>query len=748
MNAHVQITDGTVDAIPTMLFEAGDAVRHDEIEYQWRATSDEYQHFTNVKTGMPVRFTHAVISALMADKKMPMEHLPGHFAGGVHTFKDGGHAFLGDVPEAPQKRADFRHVIVSKILKRERDDRVKMTPYKFRFSRSDKKMKAALYEIVEEMMEEARGTKAWLQYGSKKKKGGLVIPHPRTVRNWLTAFEAENNPLDLVEQKGNRGVNSHFGVEEKVILDDFVRKYASREKGTMLSLYTKMVDHMEGLNENREELGEKLLRIPCLRTFQNRVKRLSEAFVKLGRDGEGKASAEYRALGEGMTVQRALQRVEIDEWKVDWRSLLTLMGVWKKMTKEQKDKVSRERLNITAALDYASKQLLGLHVHREAPSIMTVLATLEMVCMDKSDISAKYGCLERWYQRGTPESMAADSATWYAKQAFRVTLNDLRTRVFLPPAGAASARGTLERFFGMSSGKALEGFSGRTFGSTEEKGDYDADALACLTADEIVAGLMRFYIDVYQNTPHEGLNGETPKEAWKRLTSQHRIRPEPTGRRRRHIFGVNAYRMLGRHGVRFLGIPYQSVALQALLRKKKQKVLIRVDRFDLGAISVWDGEGWVTVAASAPEFRGMNIWTWRATLLELRKLNLESARMSRATLRKARAELEAKGEIMALEAGIDSPILTDERFQAWEKAMDRSIEIVDCGDNVPGDFVTEQVFSTDFYESLGITVVPVLTEEAAKPDPEKGWADPYDEIPGAETGNRKTSITKAKRFNS
>lgn len=752
MNAHSRNLTAVSDVcdddmVAKRHFMPGDGMRVRETLYEWKQTSENFQHFMNQDTGIMERYSHATVAAMMADQKSPMEHLPGHFSDSMSDYQEGEHLFIGDIDESQQTKAFFKITVVEKFLDMEFKDRANGVGRADRVSRSDKKMEAALAVIAKQMDAEADGTQAWSQYKTKRERGGFAMPGARTVRNWLNIFERDPNPLALVEAVDGYRQNNYFTAEESVVLDKYVRAYASRERPTMLALHTKMVDEIEGFNEQCDLSGDVPLRIPSLRTFQNRVNRLGEAFRKLARDGEGKASAEYRALGSGLSVTRPFQRIEMDEWRVDWRTLLTILGVWQKLTREQKLKVRKERVYITAAFDHASRSLVGLRVHREAPSIMTVLATLEMACIDKTSIAKRYGCKDPWNQCGSPEIVAADSAAWFANQAFRVTLNDLRSGVFLPPAGAASARGTIERFFRTSSGKALEVFSGKTFGSVAAKGDYDADALANLPFDEIAACLTRFYVDVYQNTEHEGLNGETPKEAWKRLIKTHRIRPEPTGRRRRHIFGINVYRTLSSSGLRFLGIPYQSTALQAILRRKKQKVLIRVDRFDLGEISVWDGQGWITVHAPGEDFKGMSVWTWRAAHLELRKLNLEKARMSRAVLRQARAELEAKGEVRALEAGIDSPILTEEAFHAWEKEMDRGIVLVDQAGNVPGNFVTHQVFTADFYKSLGIEILPPVPAEKPEPYEDKGWADPMANEDDSVSESRKSAIEKANKFN-
>ncbi|MGI0526563.1 Mu transposase C-terminal domain-containing protein [Rhizobium giardinii] len=733
---------------PIFRFEPSDGGRLGDKYYKWVRTTQNHQVFRRADTGIEESFTHETLAALLGDKVRPFEHLPRFYGEGPIDC-DSGNLFLGDLPEARQTKTDFKITVVEKFLSMEAESIRQKVSRKDRVTRSDAKMKVALEEIAKEMGKDAVGGKNWSTYTTKRKRGGLEMPHPRTVREWILAYEQDNNPLNLVETRGGFRGNSYFAAEEATVLDSFVRQYASIDKPTMVSLHEKMKAFVEGLNEARRQNGDEShepLRVPSLRTFQNRINALNQSFVELGREGKDKTSARHRPIGAGMSVKRALQRVEMDEWRVDWRTLLTIMGIWQKLTKEQRKKVPRERLFITAAIDYASKSLLALRVHREAPSIMTVLATLEMVCIDKSDIAARYGCRELWRECGTPETCAADSAAWYAKQAFRVTLNDLGTKVFLPPAGAASARGTIERFFRTSSGKALESFSGRTFGSIAARGDYDSDALANLPFDEIAACLTRFYVDVYQNTPHEALNGETPREAWKRLTRTHRLRPPPTGRRRRHIFGINVYRTLGRHGVRFLGVPYQSAALQALFRRRKQRVLIRVDRFDLGEISVWNGEGWTSVPAVTDDFKGMSVWTWRALCIGLRKLNLKKAQVSSANLRKAKADLDAKAEILRLEAGLDSPILSDEKFRAWDREMDRCVEVVKDHGNVPGNFVEKLVFAPEFYRELGIEFVPPTEEDEDGPDPEKGWIDPLGQDVQVAIAAHTSAVERASRF--
>lgn len=740
-------------ATPIYNFSTDDGGRLGDKEYRYVRRDEKYQYWQRI--GMPVaeRFTHEAFAALLNDMKCPFEHLPRAYAEDGPGYDEVGNMYLGDLDERDQAVAEFKTLVVEKFLRMELNSKLPGVAKKDRVTRSDGKMTVALAQIRTELDKELDGDKKWSLWFTKGVRVGVRMPTPRTVRNWILAYEEDNSIVNFASRRGGPRLGDHFTAEESVILDSFVKKFASAEKPTVLSLHEKMTKRIEEINEKRGLEGDDELRVPCLRTFQNRVNKLNGAFVTLGRKGKGKASAEYRPLAGGMEITRAFQRLEMDEWRFDWQTLLVLMDVWEDLPRELKRKVSRERVYITAVVDYASKVLVGLRVHREAPSIMTVLATLEMACIDKTDIAARYGCVSPWEQCGKPETVGADSATWYANQAFRVTVNDLGSKSFLPPAGAASARGTIERFFRMSSGRALEFFSGRTFGSIEEKGDYDSEALAVLPFDEIAACLTRFYVDVYHNTPHDGLHGETPRDAWARLMKTHRLNPPPTGRRRRHVFGVNCHRVLGREGVRFLGIPYQSPALQTLLRKERQRVLIRVDRYDLGQISVWGGDGWVSVDAQGDDFKGMSVWTWRAACLELRKLNLSKAKLNRGVLRKAKSDLESKADHLRLVAGIDSPILTDEKFAAWEKEMDQCVEIVDSVGDVPGNFVENAVFAPEFYAGLGIAVVAPTAEKAAKGKASKaahieGWIDPRNQPDDDDVEKAKARIAKANRHNS
>ncbi len=97
-----------------------------------------------------------------------------------------------------------------------------------------------------------------------------------------------------------------------------------------------------------------------------------------------------------------------------------------------------------------------------------------------------------------------------------------------PPAGLPALRGRIERFFKTAGMQALCPYTGRTFESIAAKGDYDPVARVSLTLPELCDVITRWVLDIYHNSPHIGLKGETPANCWKRLVKAYGIIPHPT----------------------------------------------------------------------------------------------------------------------------------------------------------------------------------------------------------------------------
>jgi hypothetical protein len=129
--------------------------------------------------------------------------------------------------------------------------------------------------------------------------------------------------------------------------------------------------------------------------------------------------------------------------------------------------------------------------------------------------------------------------------------------------------------------------TGRTFGDIIEKGDYDAEARAALTADDLCAALIRWVVDIYHRLPHDGLDGEAPIDCWNRLVAKWGVSPAPDLRRRRIAFGTGLKRTVSRTGITVQGIRYHETFLAHWFKDAKDPTVnVRWYKEDLGAIEV------------------------------------------------------------------------------------------------------------------------------------------------------------------
>ncbi|MFE0014088.1 Mu transposase C-terminal domain-containing protein [Mesorhizobium sp. NPDC059054] len=678
-------------------FGSLDKIMIGSVDYSFVATDGNGHVFRRMDgSNIAEGFTDAQVDELLSDERKPMVVQRNFFAPSDAAARNGGSGLVSQLPEVQQIKVLVKQEFCRRWIKLEAEDPT--------LRRSDKSMAAGLMRIRNDIIADRE-----LGFDRKKRwtvsSPSIALPSPRNFRRWLKLYEnAGYNPVALKDKYGKVRRRDHFTPEEWELQQQFALQYASRTQPSMVAVYNRLREQIATRNEERVKHGQPQLRAPTLKTFQNRINSLPAFYVCAGREGEKAARAKFAIVTQGVEAVYPLERVEADEWRVNLQALLAQARIWSTLSTEEKAAVERSRLWLSAVMDVASKCILGFRLTAKEPSSESSIVALEMAVTDKSRIAAAAGCETPWDMKGTPETVVTDSGAAYASNAFQVTVNDLSSAPLLPPSGEAYLRGNIERFFQTLDSMGMAFFSGRTFGSIAKKGDYDAEANASLCMDTLNKVLVRLIVDVYHNTPHSGLGGETPRNAWLRLSGKYGVAPEPTGFLRRNIFGTNVERTITAEGVRLLGIFYQSPELQQLRRKvHNRSVLIRVDRFDLSRISVWQGGNWLDVPARWTGLEGVSVWKWMAAAEKLRSIHNANAKLSERTVLSAVRWLGDQAEIAQAEAELASPVLTDEHFRRVEKRLTRHLDInlEEVGDEVDFDALGTWMPSDEFTELAG-----------------------------------------------
>lgn len=658
-------------SVPTPRFGAGkfDRIRIDDIAYRREQCARDAMTLVRCDgEGLHEVFSHAQLFQLLDEDRLHVDR--DYFTPGKGRLRlVYGDLKLTDLDLETQKLVNWRSEFVERFLKLESTDR--------RVRRSD----ASLRQVIERIGDGIDADKA---IGKPKPRPGRnqdkpERPSPTQLRRWIKAFEDGGcERIALVPRYARSGnTTQRLGPEVRGLLNRIVPTYASNLRPSGKEIHGRLEEAIMELNVQREAEGLPRLEVPSLKTVYRAIHKLDAFHVLAGRKGKEYARKKFFVVHEGVEVTRLLERVEMDTWEVQLITLLVDLGLWDSLTEEQRKAVTRVRCSLTGAIDCASKYLLALDLRVGSPSGAGAVAAVQMITADKTPLSTACGAQTLWHGRGTPESILTDRGPEYIHDYFRSTVSDLAVTHMLAPAGLPQMRGTIERLFRTIDSTLLPKLSGRTHSNPQDRGDYKASEQASLTVEELREILYR-WVEIYHNTPHEGLGGETPEEAWARLAKECEVRPAPSPSQARHIFGVRTHRRIGNRGIRFLGLHYQSLQLQQYRRQvNQQPVLIRVDPQNLGEISFLTDEGWMSAACVQEFAHGLTVAEWMAAARRMRERFASQAALKRPVVIEAIKAIREMSAAAMARAGLASPVMTEEEFRKAELDLYRTFRIRD-----------------------------------------------------------------------
>lgn len=568
-----------------------------------------------------------------------------------------------------------------------------------------------------------------------------IPPSPRSLRRWLKEMSEHGcaGLLDQVDNRGNRSWN--LGPESIGLMMNEVRKYLSPDRPTIKMIYENLVISFRDLNAERAEAGRCLLSIPSRESVRRAIRSLDPFQVELMRNGEAAARKKFRPVRNGLNITRPLERVEIDEWTVDVITFMESSGFYNLLTDEEKQslglywdgdheveiKKKRKRLGrwtLTAAICCATRCIVGMVLSRN-PSENAAIQLLEMITTNKGAWSDAVGGMTPWDMHGTPELIVFDGGAAFKSQRFRMSASDLGVTWEMAMNGVPENRAFIERLFGTLARDFAPRLSGHTMSSIMEKGDADPGSRAALTLDDFTFALLRWATHIYHNTPHPGLNNETPVKAWRRLSKEYGVLPPPNMHMMRLCFGQQREYRLDKTGITILGVRYQAEHLQTYMRRKDPHMVeVRWHPKDVGAISVRLDKEWLEVPALDASLKGVAAQTWLTAVRRTRSGNPKSNRLDNVAVREAIKAINDINEKAKQASSLNLQDWSEDRMEKAEKDLLAGIEFFErktptkrageLGSSVPS---TEELTGVPMEQ--GVTPTMETSSAAAKNLPAK-----------------------------
>ena len=501
-------------------------------------------------------------------------------------------------------------------------------------------------------------------------EAALTCVDGRTLLGWVRAEERHGKAglADNLSRRGRR--DSRYTPEETALMASVVHKsWLNPNKPSKTQVVRDVLYAFQAENERRAEAVSgaepkpPLLRIPGRKAVRARIASYSAFETDLARLGRDRAIQRNRPVGRGIEVSRPLERVEIDENKIDLITVMKSEGMAPLFSEEDLETLGLNeedgRWWMTMAIDCRTRIILGMTLTK-APKASSAKGCLRMIVSDKGAISDETGAIAKWTQYGSPELLVADNGAGFRAIDFTDACNDLGIPVERTKAGAPSMRGTVERLFRTCATGLLPRLDGRTFSSVIERGDHASGERACHDAESLCFSLVRWIVDIYHNAPHEGLGGRTPLRQWEmdHETGNFPLCAAPDARARRLAFGVPLRRGASKAGITVLGLRYHSEALaRHVIDRGAGSVDIRWDSEDIGVIEVLIAGEWREVPAVHDGFVGTNVWTWRAARRALRATTPKRKEWEEDVVRRAVEAIRAMNTERSLQFRlIDKPL--------------------------------------------------------------------------------------------
>lgn len=448
-----------------------------------------------------------------------------------------------------------------------------------------------------------------------------LAPSTRHFRRLHKRYVARNShPLSMRKQteasnKGGRRVTDY--VRNRVT--ETAEKYASEINPTIAGLHRRVKAEIVLYNVGKaEELQEFA---PCERTLARMIRDMPEG-QKIG--GRKDARALFRAMGptgDGPEYRRVGERSEHDCWNIPLFLLLKKANVLGEVPVHIRDELQEQvgRIHVAAVADKASGYITGMRFGMSESGEL-VTAALRMSLTDKSKYAAWAGCEAPWDLYSGIEEGTTDGGPAYTSDRFlSAAIPAFGSHVYAA-GGLPHLRGLIESIFSTLHKGFIAMLVARAFENVVAKGDYEPEKRAALTLDGFLRLMIRYVVDVYHNMPRNGGLRRSPRREFEAKASGMDTKPPPSPEEIRVWFGTEIpERQLGPGGVVFMHIRYDSNWLvKYRIHMGLEEVVIRVDKDDLGAISVLLDGDWITVPALDPEFRGVSLADWMALLADMR----------------------------------------------------------------------------------------------------------------------------------
>lgn len=408
---------------------------------------------------------------------------------------------------------------------------------------------------------------------------GVRAVSAASIYRWIDDYEQSGRDIRALipsyDACGGRGKGRVEPEVEAIITSVIEDKYAKREKSTLDDIRHEVAARIS--DENKLRAAMDCLVHPARSTIERRIEALDIKQVFILKHGKRAAEREFAQFGRGPEARAPLERVEIDHTPLD---LVVI---------DRRDNLPLGRVTLTDCMDIATRYPLGYYLGFEPPGYYAVMECLYHAIRPKEKCKEQHGTLHDWLAHGIPYTLVTDNGKEFIGKDLEDACLALNIVLEQSPVRQPHYKGKIERLFG-SVAVVVHGLPGTTFSNPGERGDYDSVGQACIYLDEVEAILNRFFVDIYAERKHRGLEG-VPARRWEQALEAGFLPRLPASSEELLILlGKVDWRAVHAYGIDFECIRYNAPELTLLRHRLKEgeKAKLKFHPGDLSCIYVHD----------------------------------------------------------------------------------------------------------------------------------------------------------------
>lgn len=422
--------------------------------------------------------------------------------------------------------------------------------------------------------------------------GDKIVPSEGTVYRWWKRYSASGNDLlALVDKSSGKTGNRAFS---KLVIDELNEiidsVYLTEQKPSKKHVYRVFQNRINELNITQP----KPLKCPSRAHFYRLIKQLNNYDVMAAREGNAVADKHFRVARKGPLVRYILERVEVDHTVLDVFAVNPETG-----------KVEG-RPTLTVILDVYSRMVLGLYIGFEPPSQLSVMRALRHAILPKDYSDERYKGIDGpWPTYGNPVTLVCDNGLEFHSDSLKRFCGELNIDLQFCPKKSPQYKGTVERFIGTLNRQVCHLMPGTTFSNVKQRGEYNSEAKACLTLEEIRNLIYRWIVNIYSQQIHS-VTKRPPIALWQEgLEIVEPMLPESV-QQLNLALTLETRRTLTHKGIEIFNQFYNSSALKALRERAtvNYPVNVRYDEENIGSVWVYDERhaDFIQVPSTTPEY--------------------------------------------------------------------------------------------------------------------------------------------------